>query len=101
MRRVFAAATLVLVSGCALPATDPGDDASPLAADRPVSAQLVGHDYAELGRMANVRLSMERYGGVVPEQLCRDAWRNLRLQPQWKALPAPPPTVFLDHCAQG
>ncbi len=91
----------LVVSGCALPSAGSGDDASPLAAETPANAQAVGQDYARLGRMANVRLSLQRYGGVVPEELCHDAWRNLRAQPQFAALPVQPPPTFLRPCELG
>ncbi len=101
MRWRLAVATATLVSGCAIPQATPSDDALPMAADSPVNAQVVVHDYAELGRVANVRLSLQRNGGVVSEQLCRDAWRNLRAQPRWVALPVQPATVFLQRCEHG
>ena len=101
MRWRLAVATATLVSGCAIAPAPSSDDALPMAADSPANAQVAVHDDAELGRMANVRLSLQRDGGVVSERLCRDAWRNLRAQPRWVALPAQPTTVFLQRCEHG
>jgi hypothetical protein len=100
MRWLLAAGMAVLLSGCALPSTYSADDVSPVAVESAASASSIGPDYAALGRMANVRLSFQRHGGRVPERLCRDAWRNLRAQPQWAALPDQPPPTFLVPCQE-